>query len=172
MEVERAVDSEDETDSIDMLLREASFEAARHQAFLDLLNKDQKHTPLLTEGACLPTVTPGVQQPTCRNMRVRSVRDAHAVFHAVATNLLPMLQRPLDDQERQQISPGDVYVWEEWASDTMDSGSLGAIRRFVDGRSWGPSRSRRWTLACARSSRSSWRGARARAGRRPTSEGA
>ena len=99
-----------------------------------------------TEQARLPVISPRPQQPTCRSMRVRNVHDAHAIFHAVAMSRLPMLQRALDNEERQRISPGDVYVWEERTSNTTDSTSLGAMQRFVDGRLWGPSKAREYVI--------------------------
>ena len=73
-------------------------------------------------------------------MRVRNVHDAHAIFHAVAMSRLPMLQRALDQEERQRISPGDVYVWEE-KGPNADSFSV-SMERFTEGKSWTASRVR------------------------------
>lgn len=53
------------------------------------------------------------QQPTCTGLRVRTPADAHVIFHAVSLNLLPMVSRRLDTEERRAISSGCVYVWEE-----------------------------------------------------------
>lgn len=83
-----------------------------------------------------------MQQPTCRNMRIRSVHDAQVILHAVAMELLPMLLRRLDDEERQALAPGDIYVWEERSSNPNEAPSLEAMQRFTDGRSWGPSKAR------------------------------
>lgn len=85
-----------------------------------------------------------MQQPTCRKMRVRSVHDAQVILHAVATKRLPMLHRRLDDEERQALAPGDIYVWEERSSNPLDAPSLEAMQRFTDGRSWGPSKAREY----------------------------
>jgi hypothetical protein len=53
------------------------------------------------------------QQPTCTGLRVRTPSDAHVIFHAVSLNLLPIVSRRLDTEERRGISSGCVYVWEE-----------------------------------------------------------
>ncbi|KAJ7695447.1 hypothetical protein B0H17DRAFT_980093 [Mycena rosella] len=57
-----------------------------------------------------------MQQPTLRNVRIRSTRDAIAVFHGVARNILPLITRRLDAEERLCISAGTVFVWEENAN--------------------------------------------------------
>ncbi|VDB84933.1 unnamed protein product [Peniophora sp. CBMAI 1063] len=81
-----------------------------------------------------------MQQPTCTNVRIRSVADAHAVFYAVEQRYLPMVNRRLDGEERRAIRSGCVYVWEERGSDSEATG-LG-IERWTDGVRWGPSRVR------------------------------
>ncbi|GJE92763.1 Gti1/Pac2 family-domain-containing protein [Phanerochaete sordida] len=83
-----------------------------------------------------------MQQPTCRNTRIRNVHDAQVILHAVWLKRLPMLHRRLDDEERQALAPGDIYVWEERSNNPMDAPSLEAMQRFTDGRSWGPSKAR------------------------------
>ncbi|PAV18444.1 hypothetical protein PNOK_0528600 [Pyrrhoderma noxium] len=81
-----------------------------------------------------------MQQPTCTNIRIRSTRDAHIIFHAVSIGLLPMISRRLDNDERAALRSGNVYAWEERGSHTEVTG-LG-IERFTEGRRWGPSRVR------------------------------
>lgn len=53
------------------------------------------------------------QRPTCTGIRVRSVHDAHIIFHGVMHRILPMVTRRLDTDERRMVRPGNVYVWEE-----------------------------------------------------------
>lgn len=54
-----------------------------------------------------------MQRATCTSIRIRSPSDARVIFHAVLLNILPMVTRRLDNEERGLISPGSVYVWEE-----------------------------------------------------------
>jgi hypothetical protein len=54
-----------------------------------------------------------MQRATCTGIRIRSPADARIIFHAVLLNILPMVTRRLDNEERGLISPGSVYVWEE-----------------------------------------------------------
>ena len=63
-----------------------------------------------------------MQGPTCTGLRVRTVADAHVIFHAVTLKLLPMVTRRLDTEERRRISPGCVYVWEERGSGSEATG--------------------------------------------------
>ena len=81
-----------------------------------------------------------MQQPTCTNIRIRSTRDAHIIFHAVSLNILPIISRRLDADERAALRSGCVYAWEERGPHTEVTG-LG-IERFTEGRRWGPSRVR------------------------------
>ncbi|KAG5643069.1 hypothetical protein DXG03_001597 [Asterophora parasitica] len=81
-----------------------------------------------------------MQNPTLQNVRVRSVRDALQVFYGVATNLLPLITRRLDAEERRAIGSGNVYVWEERGANSEPTG-LG-MERWTDGMGWGPSRVR------------------------------
>ncbi|GAW03226.1 hypothetical protein LENED_004933 [Lentinula edodes] len=71
-------------------------------------------------------------------LRVRTPSDAHAIFHAVSLNLLPIVARRLDTEERRAISSGCVFVWEERGSSAESTG-LG-IERWTDSIRWGPSR--------------------------------
>ncbi|KAL1734789.1 Gti1/Pac2 family-domain-containing protein [Schizophyllum commune] len=83
------------------------------------------------------------QPPTCMNLRVRTPEDARVIFHAVALNILPLVTRRLDNEERRSIASGSVYVWEERQSGHAyaDSHGLG-IERWTDSIRWGPSRVR------------------------------
>ena len=54
-----------------------------------------------------------MQQPTIAELRVRTTADALIIFHAVRHDMLPMVRRRLDADERRSIKSGDVFVWEE-----------------------------------------------------------
>ena len=81
------------------------------------------------------------QTPTITNMRIRSVRDAEIILHAVALGILPMVVHRLADEERLALRPGCIYVWEERSSNPLEATGQ-EIQRFTEGRSWGPSRAR------------------------------
>ena len=81
-----------------------------------------------------------MQRSTLTNVRIRSTRDAHIIFHAVSLNILPIITRRLDADERAALRSGCVYAWEERGPHTEVTG-LG-IERFTEGRRWGPSRVR------------------------------
>ena len=68
-----------------------------------------------------------MQQPTLTGVRVRSVRDAHTIFHAVYCRLLPIVNRRLDADERRAVRAGNVYVWEERGRNAEAS----SVRLFV-----------------------------------------
>ncbi|KAF9653976.1 hypothetical protein BDM02DRAFT_3152900 [Thelephora ganbajun] len=82
-----------------------------------------------------------MQIPTCTGIRIRSARDANILFHAVALNLLPLITRRLDEAERLQVRSGCVYVWEERNPSYFDFNGQ-EMKRFTEGRSWGPSKAR------------------------------
>lgn len=106
------------------------------------------------------------QQPTLQNVRIRTAQDALQVFFAVARNVLTLLTRRLDADERKAIRSGNVYIWEDRSASTVDNGGITMERwyawRFArclalphlapslrtDGMSWGPSRIRevRWSF--------------------------
>lgn len=54
-----------------------------------------------------------MQQPTISDLRIRTTTDACIIFHAVRHNMLPMVRRRLDAEERRNITTGDIFVWEE-----------------------------------------------------------
>jgi len=80
-----------------------------------------------------------MQQPTISNLRVRTTEDACIIFHAVRHNMLPMVKRRLDAEERRNITTGDVFVWEERGN--AEASGMG-IERWTDSIRWGPSRTR------------------------------
>ncbi|KAI0081964.1 hypothetical protein K474DRAFT_1017596 [Panus rudis PR-1116 ss-1] len=82
-----------------------------------------------------------MQQPTIKNVRIRSTADAQRVLHAVRLGMLHMVHRRLDEQERLALRPGCVYVWEERSNNPLEVTGQ-EIQRFTEGRSWGPSRAR------------------------------
>ncbi|KAJ7282700.1 Gti1/Pac2 family-domain-containing protein [Mycena rebaudengoi] len=81
-----------------------------------------------------------MQSATCTNLRIRSPSDVRVVFHAVLLDILPMVTRRLDSEERGFIVPGSVYVWEERGAQSELTGV--GIERWTDGIRWGPSRVR------------------------------
>lgn len=62
---------------------------------------------------------------------VRTPADAIILFEACRIGLLPRVQRRLSEKERQNISSGSVFVWDE-----REAG----MRRWTDGKSWSASR--------------------------------
>lgn len=62
---------------------------------------------------------------------VRTPADAIKLFEACRLGLLPRVQRRLSEKERQSISSGSVFVWDE-----REAG----MRRWTDGKSWSASR--------------------------------
>ena len=44
---------------------------------------------------------------------LRDARDAHVVFEAVRLKILPLVTRRLTAIEREQLTSGNVFVWEE-----------------------------------------------------------
>ncbi|KAH9858888.1 Gti1/Pac2 family-domain-containing protein [Lenzites betulinus] len=81
------------------------------------------------------------QQPTFTGLRIRTVRDAELILHAVATKQLPMVMHRLADEDRLALASGCIYVWEERSSNPLEATGQ-EIQRFTEGRSWGPSRAR------------------------------
>ncbi|KAF2772484.1 hypothetical protein EJ03DRAFT_256329, partial [Teratosphaeria nubilosa] len=62
---------------------------------------------------------------------VRTPNDAIILFEACRVGLLPRVQRRLSEKERQSITSGSVFVWDE-----REAG----MRRWTDGKSWSASR--------------------------------
>lgn len=81
-----------------------------------------------------------MQRATITGIRIRSPSDARVIFHSVCLNILPMVTRRLDTEERSLITSGSVYVWEERGQHTELTGV--GIERWTDGIRWGPSRVR------------------------------
>jgi len=81
-----------------------------------------------------------MQRATITGLRIRSPSDARVIFYSVFLNILPMVTRRLDTEERSLISTGSVYVWEERGPQAELTGV--GIERWTDGIRWGPSRVR------------------------------
>lgn len=60
---------------------------------------------------------------------LRDAADAHIVFEAVRLQLLPLIKRRLTSEERDQLTSGNVFVWEE-------AEHKGGLERWTDGRRW------------------------------------
>lgn len=84
-----------------------------------------------------------MQQPTCTNLKVQSLRDALRIFAAVKLGLLRTVSRHLNPLERQALCSGCIYVWEErkLKGSGAEIAGLG-IERFTDGRRWSNSQER------------------------------
>jgi hypothetical protein len=55
------------------------------------LGQDQLCSGVSVINPRLAEISSTMQQPTLRNVRIRSTRDAIAVFHGVARNILPLI---------------------------------------------------------------------------------
>jgi hypothetical protein len=75
------------------------------------------------------------QQPTLQNARIRTAHDALQVFFAVARNVLTLLTRRLDADERKAIRSGNVYIWEDRSASTVDNGGITMERWYAFGAS-------------------------------------
>ncbi|KAH7094080.1 Gti1/Pac2 family-domain-containing protein [Auriculariales sp. MPI-PUGE-AT-0066] len=75
---------------------------------------------------------------TCSGLKFATPDDAKLVVHAVRKGLLPACSQRLTQGERNDIRPGDVYVWTGRAADA-EAGTP-ALERWTDGYQWGPSR--------------------------------
>ncbi|KAJ3557553.1 hypothetical protein NM688_g1412 [Phlebia brevispora] len=84
------------------------------------------------------TFKPSQSQPyvTHPALHLRDARDAHIVFEAVRLNVLPLVTRRLTTAEREQLTSGNVFVWEEAEH------KQGGLERWTDGRRWSQSRMR------------------------------
>lgn len=76
-----------------------------------------------------------MQRATITGIRIRSPSDARVIFHAVYLNVLPMVTRRLDTEERSLISSGAVYVWEERGQHTELTGVCSSLRFTSDTKS-------------------------------------
>jgi hypothetical protein len=52
------------------------------------------------------------------------------VFYAVARNVLPLIVRRLDAEERRAIIPGNIYVWEERSGTGDDESAVLGMERW------------------------------------------
>ncbi|KAJ2802734.1 Gluconate transport-inducing protein [Coemansia guatemalensis] len=62
---------------------------------------------------------------------VATTDDALLLFEACRQNILPRRKHRLNENERNKITSGSIFVWDETES---------GIRRWTDGRRWSPSR--------------------------------
>lgn len=85
-----------------------------------------------------------MQVPSCTNVRIRSTADVHKIFYSVYLGLLPMITRRLDAKEREALSSGYCYAWEDRGPHAITG--IG-IERFTEGRHWSASRVRDVRLA-------------------------
>ncbi|KAG7443781.1 uncharacterized protein BT62DRAFT_314614 [Guyanagaster necrorhizus] len=69
------------------------------------------------------------------SLHLRDAHDAQVILEAVRRNILPLIKRRLVASERDQLTAGNVFVWEE-AEDE------GGLLRWTDGRRWSQSRMR------------------------------
>ncbi|KAF5362648.1 hypothetical protein D9758_009616 [Tetrapyrgos nigripes] len=69
------------------------------------------------------------------SLHIRDAHDAHVLLEAVRLNILPLIKRRLVASEREQLTTGNVFVWEEAEDD-------GGLLRWTDGRRWSQSRMR------------------------------
>lgn len=75
----------------------------------------------------------GSGHTTHPSLHLRDARDALVVFEAVRIGVLPLIKRRLTSDERDQLSSGNVFVWEE-------AEHKGGLERWTDGRRWSQSR--------------------------------
>ncbi|TFY83371.1 hypothetical protein EWM64_g637 [Hericium alpestre] len=68
-------------------------------------------------------------------LHIRDARDAHVVLEAVRLGILPLITRRLSVNERDHLTSGNVFVWEE-------AEFKGGLERWTDGRRWSQSRMR------------------------------
>lgn len=77
-----------------------------------------------------------LQRPTHPRLRIRDARDAQIVLEAVRSGVLQLVERRLNEGERNMfIRSGAVFVWEE-------SDDEYGLKRWTDGRMWTQSRAR------------------------------
>jgi hypothetical protein len=70
-----------------------------------------------------------ISPPRSISSDIRDAHDAHVVLEAVRLNVLPLIKRRLVASERERLTTGNVFVWEE-AEDE------GGLLRWTDGRRW------------------------------------
>ncbi|KII83771.1 hypothetical protein PLICRDRAFT_58224 [Plicaturopsis crispa FD-325 SS-3] len=68
-------------------------------------------------------------------LHLRDANDAHILLEAVRLNILPLITRRLSPAERDVLTSGSTFVWEEAEDD-------GGLLRWTDGRRWSQSRMR------------------------------
>jgi hypothetical protein len=77
-----------------------------------------------------------LQRPTHPRLHIKDARDAQIVLEAVRRGVLQLVERRLNEEERNMfIRSGAVFVWEE------NDDEYG-LKRWTDGRLWSQSRAR------------------------------
>lgn len=91
-------------------------------------------TTIISAGGCSSPLAPisasaqsvlfsfSVQRSTHHAAGALQTRDAHIIFHAVSLNILPIITRRLDSDERANLRSGNVYAWEERGPHTEVTG--------------------------------------------------
>jgi len=82
-----------------------------------------------------PTIADSEVFVTHPSLHIRDAQDAHVVLEAVRLRILPLIRRRLVANERESLSTGNVFVWEEGEDE-------GGLLRWTDGRRWSQSRMR------------------------------
>lgn len=75
------------------------------------------------------STSPSIAQADIVSSDLRDAADAHVVFEAVRLKLLPLIKRRLTSEERDQLTSGNIFVWEE-------AEHKGGLERWTDGRRW------------------------------------
>ena len=75
-----------------------------------------------------------MEKPTHPRLHIRNVQEVHRLFEAVRLGRLRLVNRRLNEAERQRnIVSGAVFVWEE-------SDEENGLKRWTDGKTFGQSR--------------------------------
>jgi len=74
-------------------------------------------------------------EPTCTGIGIRNATDAFTLLEAVRTGVFALRRHRLSQSERDNLSPGQVFVWTE-------SSESSGLERWTDGRKWSASRTR------------------------------
>ena len=85
-------------------------------------------TPHIRHCVCF-SITDGLPHAHSSRTDLRDANDAHIVFEAVRLGVLPLIKRRLTSDERDQLTSGNVFVWEE-------AEHKGGLERWTDGRRW------------------------------------
>lgn len=64
-----------------------------------------------------------------RSVGIRTAADAFVLLEAVRTGVFPLRRHRLSQAERDDLAPGQVFVWTE-------SSEANGLERWTDGRKW------------------------------------